>query len=57
VFRDDFQILVPDMQSDRVNVHTFNVSDLSLSVFCSPDLPLSGTLGPAVKFENQQEFL
>ena len=49
VFHDGFQILVPGTvtQSDRVNVHAF----------CSPDLPFSGALGPAEKFENQQEFL
>ena len=28
-----------------------------LGTFCCPGLPLSGTLGPAVKLENQQEFL
>ena len=49
VFHDGFQILVPGTvtQSDRVNVHAF----------CSPDYPFSGALGPAEKFENQQEFL
>ena len=38
MFRDSFQILVPDTQSEQVKVHTF----------CSPDLFVSGTLGPAV---------
>ena len=44
-----FKILyqIHNHESDRVNVHTF----------CSPDLPLSGTLGPAVKFQKHQEFL
>ena len=44
-----FKILyqIHNHESDRVNVHTF----------CSPDLPLSGTLGLAAQFENQQDFL